>query len=130
MRNKKIVSIVSAFFAIIFLLILVSFLLWFFKPKKELNVFLLDKTVPTKERNEHKSFHWVLNHNRYVKPDKERYKLKEDYYGFFPTNPENSNSTSEAYLSGMWIKSPPKRILLTMLIHMGFITMTGYKVHR
>ena len=88
MRKDKIISVISGFFAFLLLLILVSFLLWFFKPKKELDVFLLNKTVPTKERNEHKSFYWVLNHGRYVKPSRERYKLKKDYYGFFPTNPE------------------------------------------
>lgn len=88
MRNTKIARIVAGIFAVVFLLILVSFLLWFFKPKKTVEVFILDKTVPTKERNEHKSFYWVLNNNRYVKSNHDRYKLKEDYYGFFPTNPE------------------------------------------
>ncbi len=88
MINRKIARIISGFFAVIFLLALLSFLIWFFNPKKTLEVFILNKTVPTKQRNEHKSFHWVLNNNRYVKSNHDRYKLKEDYYGFFPIDPE------------------------------------------
>jgi len=88
MNKKKIARTLTGFFAAVFFVIVLSFLLWFFQPKKELDVFLLNKTVPTRERNEHKSFHWVLNQNRFVKPNGESYKLKEDYYGFFPTNPE------------------------------------------
>ncbi|MFW5915936.1 MAG: hypothetical protein ACOCTM_00540 [Bacteroidota bacterium] len=51
-------------------------------------MFLLNKSVPTKERIEHKSFHWILNQERYVKSNRERYKLKTDYYGFFPVDPD------------------------------------------
>ncbi|MCF8335721.1 MAG: hypothetical protein K9H65_03875 [Bacteroidales bacterium] len=87
MKNKKIARIIPGFFIGVFLVILGSFLIWFFKPKKELEVFLLNKTVPTEERIEHKSFYWVLNNNRYVKSNHERYKFKKDYYGFFPINP-------------------------------------------
>jgi hypothetical protein len=88
MKHKKLARSILGFLFLLFLLVLVSFLLWFFGPKKELNVFILDKTVPSKERKEHKSFHWVLNHNRYVKENQKRYRLKEDYYGFFPINAE------------------------------------------
>lgn len=88
MNKKKIAKTLTGFLIAVFLIIGLSFLLWFFQPKKKLDVFLLNKTVPTRERNEHKSFHWVLNQKRFVKPNGESYKLKENYYGFFPTNPE------------------------------------------
>mgnify|MGYP006279386703 FL=1 len=90
MKYKRTARIITVFFTAAFLLILVSFLIWFLQPKKELDIFLMDKTVPTRERNEHKSFHWVLNHHRYVKPNHARYKLKEDYYGFFPDHPKKN----------------------------------------
>lgn len=68
--------------------VLISFLVWVLKPSHTLEVFILDKTVPTQERWEHKSFHWMLNHEKYVRQDKSLYDLKEDYYGFFPIQPE------------------------------------------
>ena len=45
---------------------------------------MIDKTVPDVDRNEHRSFNWVLNHNRIVKPDHQPYSITEDYFGFFP----------------------------------------------
>lgn len=74
--------------ASVVLLVFVAFMIWLFKPAKRLEVFILDKTVPTKERREHKSLHWVLNHHKYVDTNHDLYNLKEDYYGFFPINPE------------------------------------------
>jgi len=68
--------------------VLIAFLIWLLKPSHALEVFILDKTVPTQERREHQSFHWLLNHEKYVKHDKSLYDLKEDYYGFFPIKPE------------------------------------------
>ena len=70
------------------LTIIVSFLIWVLKPSRTLEVFILDKTVPTQERREHKSLHWVLNHHKYVNSEQRRYRLKEDYYGFFPIDPQ------------------------------------------
>ena len=51
-----------------------------------MEVYILNKTVPTMERNEHKSFHWILNHEKYVKGNNDLYNLNKDYYGFFPLN--------------------------------------------
>jgi hypothetical protein len=63
-----------------------SWLLWFFKTEKPLDIYILDKTVPTVDRTEHKSFNWILNHNKYSKSNGDSYDLKSDYYGFFPLN--------------------------------------------
>lgn len=46
----------------------------------------MDKTVSKTSYDEHLSLFWVLNHNRFVKPDKKRYQASEDYWGFFPVN--------------------------------------------
>jgi len=72
---------------IIFALPIVSFFKWSFQPKKPLKILILDKTVPTLERDKHRSFNWILNHNKYVKPNKRRYSYKKDYMGFYPLRP-------------------------------------------
>ncbi|MFN4299292.1 MAG: SPOR domain-containing protein [Thermaurantimonas sp.] len=46
----------------------------------------MDKTVSRTTYDEHLSLMWVLNYNRFVKPDKNRYIKSEDYWGFFPVN--------------------------------------------
>jgi hypothetical protein len=87
MRNPFI-RVILIVLSSILLGVLVAFLIWVLKPSHHLEVFILNKTVPTQERREHQSFHWVLNHEKYVKQDGGRYELKKDYYGFFPINPE------------------------------------------
>lgn len=44
---------------------------------------IVDKTVLTKDGNEHKSFNWVLKHHKFVKPNGSYYEI-DDYRGFFP----------------------------------------------
>lgn len=81
---KKLLSII---FFVVGSLLLVYFLLnigWSLQSKKKLNFYILDKTVTSYDRQEHKSFVWLLNSFRYVKPDESKYRVDEDYYGFFP----------------------------------------------
>ncbi|MDA3954884.1 MAG: hypothetical protein PF485_14650 [Bacteroidales bacterium] len=81
--NKKILIVIIVV-SILILTLFGSWLIWFLKPEKTLGVYILDKTVPTMERNEHKSFNWILNHNRFVKANGDLYDVNNDYYGFFP----------------------------------------------
>lgn len=81
--NKKIL-IPIIIVGLLLIIVLGSWLLWFLKDEKPINVYILDKTVPTLKRTEHKSFNWILNHNRYVKPNGDLYDIDQDYYGFFP----------------------------------------------
>lgn len=77
----KIVPILSF---LLFLLIITSpFLLWISEQNKELNVLVLDNTVPDTKYREHKGLFWILNNEKYVLDDK-NYDKKIDYYGFFP----------------------------------------------
>lgn len=74
---------------IFFLIILIpfwSFLVWFFYPKTVLSGLILDKTVLTRQGDEHRSLNWILTHNKIVKPNGSQYDISEDYYGFFPIN--------------------------------------------
>jgi hypothetical protein len=77
-------SIVKILLLIPVLLVLVSFLRWTLQEKKIYNIYVLDKTVPDGTRSEHKSFSWILTHNRYADKSKKIYSFKKDYYGFLP----------------------------------------------
>jgi hypothetical protein len=72
--------------------------------KKPIDVVILDKTVPTLERLNHKSLTWVLNNGRFVKKEKKNsYSFKKDYYGFAPTRPlkDRGNTKKEYHLSDL-----------------------------
>ena len=85
---KKSLLIVTIIVAAILVLPLFNLLRWNFKTKKPMNIILVDKTVPTLEREKHKSFNWVLLNSRFVKQEnKKSYSYKRDYYGFFPKRP-------------------------------------------
>ncbi len=81
--NKKILILIIAV-GIILLTLIGSWLFWYIKPAKPLNIYILDKTVPTTDRTEHKSLVWLLNHNKFTLPDGSLYNVNKDYYGFFP----------------------------------------------
>lgn len=59
-------------------------LAWVFTPKTKFVAAIIDKTVLTKEGQEHISFNWILNYNRYTKTSKDPYEIDRDYFGFFP----------------------------------------------
>ena len=53
-----------------------------------MDIILVDKTVPTLEREKHKSINWILTNERFVKKEKKRsYSYIKDYYGFYPIRP-------------------------------------------
>ena len=82
----------------------INYLRWSFQSKKPIDIVILDKTVPTLERLNHKSFTWVLNNERFVQKEKKRsYSFKKDYYGFAPTRPlkDRGNTKKEYHLSEM-----------------------------
>ncbi|MED4455281.1 hypothetical protein [Metabacillus fastidiosus] len=81
--NKKTVVIISSIF-FVFLLFSSPFWLWQLKPSKEMNVLIVDKTVPDESYREHKGIVWLLNYLKLVKENKEIYDEKKDYAGFIP----------------------------------------------
>ncbi len=85
---KKTLLIVVIILAVILALPVINLIRWTFQSKKPLNIILLDKTVPTLEREKHKSFNWILTNERFVKKEKKSsYSYRKDYYGFFPQRP-------------------------------------------
>jgi hypothetical protein len=81
MRSTRILILA---FILVFIFISVLFINWLSQGKKEMDILVLNKTVPHKNLSEHKSLFWVLNKYRFAKNDGQLYKPKTDYYGFFP----------------------------------------------
>lgn len=77
--------------AVLVLAIILLFVIWHLLPKKVLNVAVLDKTVLSYSEDDeivkdtvyrkHRGFIWLLNQQRYVKPDGSAYDYKTDYFG-------------------------------------------------
>ncbi len=57
---------------------------WEFSPVKSLNLLIVDKTVLNSNSFKHRSVNWILDHEKYSKPDGKFYDINKDYYGFFP----------------------------------------------
>lgn len=85
MKKPLIVTIVIL---IILLIVPVTSLIkWTFQSKKPLEVLILDKTVPTLDRDKHRSLSWILTHSKFVKGNKRKYSYTKDYFGFIPLKP-------------------------------------------
>jgi len=78
---------------IIIILVLIpvfSWLLWSFKPSHPLKILVVNKTVFSFDRKEHRALFWLLIHDKYVKPDNKVYNMNKDYFGFHPIRPAKS----------------------------------------
>jgi len=85
---KKTLLIVVIIVAVIIALPVINLIRWSVQSKKPLDIIIVDKTVPTLEREHHKSFDWILTHERFVKKEsKTSYSYRKDYFGFFPQRP-------------------------------------------
>ncbi|WP_264737601.1 hypothetical protein [Cytobacillus firmus] len=76
----------SVFLFVFAVLIVITspFWTWWLKQDQELNVFILNKTVPDDSYREHKGLVWILNNEKYIKTDGDRYSIEADYSGFKP----------------------------------------------
>jgi hypothetical protein len=85
---KKPLLIVIIILVVILALPVINLLRWTFQTKKPLDIIIVDKTVPTLEREKHKSFNWILTNERFVKQvKKSSYSSAKDYFGFKPLRP-------------------------------------------
>lgn len=57
---------------------------WLVVPADDLNIFILNKTVPDIESQKNNSLFWILNNEKITKPNEESYSEEQDYFGFFP----------------------------------------------
>ena len=98
---KKPLLIVVIILVVILALPVISLISWTFQGKKPMGVIILDKTVPTLERLNHRSLTWILTNERFVKKNKSSYSYKKDYFGFFPTRPLREKLWTENKLKVM-----------------------------
>lgn len=85
---KKTLLIVLIILAAILILPVINLLQWTFMEKKPIDIIVVNKTVPSIDREKHKSFMWVLTNDRFVRKDKKNsFSYRKDYYGFIPTRP-------------------------------------------
>jgi hypothetical protein len=85
---KKTLLIVLIIVAVIIALPLINMIRWSLQTKRPMDIIIVDKTVPTLEREHHKPFSWILTNDRYVKKESNTgYSYRKDYYGFFPQRP-------------------------------------------
>ncbi|WP_088009493.1 hypothetical protein [Indiicoccus explosivorum] len=85
---KRLIWIVAA----IALAVLLPFIIWFMQPGEELEVVILDKTVPAENYREHHGVTWLLNHFKYTGADGRPYSTADDYFGFVPDEGTESYS--------------------------------------
>lgn len=64
------------------------YLAWRYKPKRKLVAAIVDKTVLTKQGQEHVSLDWILNQEKFTKNNRDLYQSDRDYFGFFPEKNE------------------------------------------
>ncbi|WP_231687059.1 hypothetical protein [Bacillus sp. JCM 19034] len=69
-------------------IIMIPFVLWNFEDSHDLNIAIIDKTVPDESYREHHGLTWLLNHWRVTS---ERLSPSEDYQGF------QTNEKDESY---------------------------------
>jgi hypothetical protein len=84
---KKPLKIVLIILAVILVVPVITYVSWTVQTKKVMNVMILDKTVPTLNRDHHRSLVWILTNGRFVKKNRQSYSYTKDYFGFFPTKP-------------------------------------------
>ena len=85
---KKTLLIVVIVLAVLIALPVINLIRWKVQTKKPLDIIIVDKTVPTLERDHHKPFTWILTNERFVKKGSESsYSYVKDYFGFFPQRP-------------------------------------------
>jgi hypothetical protein len=85
---KKTLLIVFSILAVIIVLPVINLIQWNFQEKKPIDIILVDKTVPTLERDHHKSLSWILLNAKFVKRENQAYySYIKDYYGFSPKRP-------------------------------------------
>ena len=83
MTKLKSYSFVLFIIAVV-LLVSAPFWLWQVKGEKEMDLLIIDKTVPDTTYREHKGLMWLLNQQKYVHSGGKRYDLNKDYIGFVP----------------------------------------------
>ncbi|WP_026951482.1 hypothetical protein [Algoriphagus mannitolivorans] len=90
--KEELKLVLSRFWPVLLLVIgvpLLSFGIWTLFPSKNLEVLVIDKTVPFSNYREHAGIIWALNHDKFTPSSGEMYSVDKDYLGFFPSGKED-----------------------------------------
>ncbi|NJD08997.1 MAG: hypothetical protein FIB01_00655 [Gemmatimonadetes bacterium] len=74
----------TAALVVVILLLAAPYALWRAAPARELEVVIVDHTVPDRSFREHRGLMWVLNHEKYRSSRHGGYLDARDYFGFVP----------------------------------------------
>ncbi|MGX1262944.1 hypothetical protein RKD55_000748 [Rossellomorea marisflavi] len=80
----------------IVLLLTSPFWVWQVKGKKDLDLMIVDKTVPDESYREHQGLMWLLNQQKYRKSDGGAYQEDKDYVGYDPKAEKGSSVPESA----------------------------------
>ncbi len=70
--------------AILVFLIGSYFVTWFLLPTRDINMLVVDKTVPEPDFREHRAIFWVAEHLRFTDAEGGFYRTDRDYLGYHP----------------------------------------------
>lgn len=99
------------YFTIVILIIIAGVyppIKWQLEPYKDINMYILDKTVADNSYREHRGLMWVLNANKYTLGGDKPFDYAADYYGIYPTAdhqysikslPSNLNNADLIYIA-------------------------------
>lgn len=94
-ESKLLIRRVFPFIVVLVFIPLFSFLFWFVYPSKELEVLVIDKTVPTESYQEHQSIFWALEHLKFQNKEGDFYQKGKDYFGFYPDSSSSFGTSKD-----------------------------------
>jgi len=78
MKASRILIIIVA---VIIIIPVLGFVTWYIKRGNELEIFFVNKSMTHYKGTENKSFNWILNNRKILRPGKAMYKMEVNYYG-------------------------------------------------
>ena len=81
--------------AILIFLLGSYFLTWFLLPTREINMLVVDKTVPETDYREHRAIFWVTEYLRFTGSEGEFYQKDRDYLGYHPSSERKEALTAD-----------------------------------
>ncbi|UZD23721.1 hypothetical protein PBT90_10005 [Algoriphagus halophytocola] len=98
-ESKLYLSKLWPLFALVIVLPLVSYFVWLVFPEKNLEIVVLDKTVPSATYQEHQSIFWTIEHLKFSGEAGEYKSADRDYFGF---HPDDSDSHGRVWDFSNW----------------------------
>ena len=79
---------------LIFIVLLGSWLAhWPLSPCQDINMLVVNKTVPDNDFREHRAIFWIAEHRRFSKPDGSFYRAEKDFLGYHPASGKKETLT-------------------------------------